>query len=97
MSSEFGIPDPAEMKREIDVIVSAKVPVTEDEWFDQHPWLDREQWMAADHSLCTHYMEDRNLPDWQACRSMHCPQCGKRTGGQGHLDRDGRCPNQEEK
>lgn len=69
--------------------------LTDDEWFANHPWLDRKQWLAADHSGCAIYPGDldydANAPEYQQCRSTHCPQCGKRTGSQGHI-KDGKCP-----
>jgi hypothetical protein len=68
---------------------------TEDEWFADHPHLGREWWMSIDHSNCAVYPDgldyDFDAPMYQQCRSVHCPQCGQRTGSQGHI-RDGKCP-----
>lgn len=54
-------------------------------------------WKSLDHSNCGKYgagdtveeiQANFERPDYQQCRSMHCPDCGKTTGSQGHRN----CP-----
>jgi hypothetical protein len=50
-----------------------------------------EYWKTLDHTMCTQYVdglspeEFYDTPEYQRCRSMHCPKCGKRCGSQGHM------------
>lgn len=80
------------------------VPTTpEEKW--RRPWMTDEwveNWKSLDHTMCTQFVdavpplsieEYYALPAYIKCRSMHCPDCGKRTGSQGHLN----CPGREAK
>ncbi|MFL0172464.1 hypothetical protein [Mycobacterium sp. SMC-13] len=64
--------------------------MSEDEWFAEHPWLNREWWLSIDHTNCAQYPDQFNFnfdaPAYQRCGSMHCPKCNKATGAQGHRD-----------
>lgn len=70
------------------------------DWTPPQHWTAEviEYWKSLDHDLCTRYGLNFDAPAYEQCHSMHCPQCGKRTGGQGHLKRvgdDWLCPTPE--
>lgn len=57
----------------------------------QQPWMSDEWvewWKSLDHSNCATYSLNEFYASYETCRDMHCPDCGKRTGGQGHM----KCP-----
>lgn len=62
-------------------------PKTEEEWLP--PWATPEWlawWKSLDHSSCTQYFMDPDVPAYIRCHSMHCPKCNRPTGGQGHFN-----------
>ena len=64
------------------------------QWYMTPEWL--KWWKSLDHTCCSFYgpapgqtMEEYNaMPFYQQCRSMHCSDCGRTTGSQGHRN----CP-----
>lgn len=62
-------------------------PKTEAEWLP--PWATPEWlewWKSLDHTNCTQYFMDPDVPAYIRCHSMHCPKCNRSTGGQGHFN-----------
>jgi hypothetical protein len=66
----------------------------------RQPWMDDEWlawWKGLNHGGCSQYIDAvdfevaKLLPGYVKCHSMHCPDCGKSTGGQGHMN----CPVRE--
>jgi hypothetical protein len=75
------------------------------EWVPRSDWDDEdiEHWKSLDHTFCTQYINGADVESWaeipayQRCHSMHCPQCGKSVSSQGHLNREGVCPTPEDR
>lgn len=73
------------------------------EWQPPQFWEDKdiEYWKSLDHSECGIYDIQAwmdGAPFYQLCRSMHCGDCGRKTGSQGHLKKVGdkwECPTPE--
>lgn len=55
----------------------------------------QEWWKSLNHDFCTQmiWTPSDDTPMHERCRSIHCHLCGQSTSSQGHLDRDGKCPN----
>lgn len=77
-----------------------KVADAEADW--RQPWMTDEWltwWKGLDHAGCSQYIDGvefevvKLLPGYVMCHSMHCPDCGKSCGGQGHYN----CPVREAK
>lgn len=68
----------------------------------RQPWMTDEWlawWKELDHAFCSQSSDNldyelfQELPGYMKCYSMHCPDCGKSCGGQGHYN----CPVREAK
>jgi hypothetical protein len=56
------------------------------QWWMDDAWV--EWWKSLDHSNCGVYDLGSFPATYLTCRDMHCPDCGKKTGSQGHIN----CP-----
>lgn len=85
-------------------LTPAQLKAAEDSWRSTKPWITdewMEWWKGLDHSNCGYYggdtieetLEQQYWPGYLRCRSMHCPDCEKPTGSQGHRF----CPEREKK
>ena len=74
----------------------AQIVQAETKWRSTKPWITDEWlewWKGLDHSRCSQSSDDLHAlgveayyaaPGYLKCHSMHCPDCGKPTGSQGH-------------
>lgn len=77
------------------------VAKAEADW--RQPWMTDEWmgwWTSLDHAFCSQYADGpedfeikQAMPGYMKCHSMHCPDCGKSCGGQGHFS----CPERKAK
>ena len=61
----------------------------------RQPWMTDEWiewWKSLDHSRCTRMEMNLDKEPYELCHSMHCLDCGRSTGGQGHYNCPERTP-----